>query len=302
MSAPDRENTCALVVAFRPKAGLEDALRAILEQMPRLAVVENEAGRGETDLAELSGRLGFQHLGNESNLGQAAALNQGLAWAAGQKCAYVCLFDQDSKPKTEYFRSMGALWEVLPEPRGVLGCNYEAFLQGRRKLGFTEPPAKPYFQYPAAITAGSLLPLSLVLEIGTFREGLFVDQVDHDFCLRARAAGYGVFIASEPLRVHSIGDISYHRFLGKWLETSNHSAERRYYWYRNSTIVCLERLRQEPRWCLSFFCFHFFTNLINMLLFEKNKWRKLSHILRGVWDGLRRKEGPLSRPEGNQAI
>lgn len=67
----------------------------------------------------------------------------------------------------------------------LIGGNYwnthaqRHFLHARRALLFRERKT--------LITSGMLIPLSLFGKIGMFREDYFIDSVDHEFCLRARA-------------------------------------------------------------------------------------------------------------------
>lgn len=299
MSVPSTDKVCVVVVAWRPKPEIAANLAAMLAETPHLVVVENAAeiaappgayGRpdlsGLADLQALSRELGFHLIANRANLGQAAALNQGLDWARAQGFEFACLFDQDSRPRPGYLAAMLDLWPRLPDRPAVLGCNYDALIQGQVKAGFPQPPAEPFFEHVTAITAGSFLPFAALAEVGPFRENFFIDHVDHDWCLRARALGFHVHIASARLIVHSIGAISYHRFLGKRLETSNHSALRRYYWHRNGLRLALEHWRREWRWGLMILCFFMPTGLANMLLFERRRGQKLAAVLHGLLDGL----------------
>ena len=47
------------------------------------------------------------------------------------------------------------------------------------------------------MTSGSLLDLSAYEAVGPFMDELFIDQVDNEFCLRLRAAGFSVLEAGE---------------------------------------------------------------------------------------------------------
>lgn len=288
---PDPSDIAALIVAYRPTAAITAGLAAIGAQVGRVIVVDNTPdGSSEALFADLAGQLPFERLAVGENIGQAAGLNRGFARAAELGAAFVLTLDQDSLPAPDLARRLCAIWGHLPAetPPAVLGANYQAEIQGRLKLGFPSPPGNgEFFENVTAITSGSLTPLSVFRDVGPFREEFFIDHVDHDWCLRARAKGYGVYVAAAPLLTHVVGAISYHRLLGKTLETSNHAAARRYFWHRNGAVLVCEHLRREPRWCLTLAFYHFPAALVTMSLFEKNRSAKLAAVARGLWDGLR---------------
>jgi len=49
--------------------------------------------------------------------------------------------------------------------------------------------------------------------IGVFREEFFIDRVDFEYCLRAKARGYCVIRTRKPLMSHTIGTPTAHRLL-----------------------------------------------------------------------------------------
>lgn len=292
---PQPSAVAVVIVAYRPTPAIVRCLEAACAQAGRVIVVDNTPDdSSEALFAGLATRLPFERLAVGANIGQAAGLNRGFARAAELGLPFVLTLDQDSVPRPDLLARLCAIWRQLPagRPAAVLGANYQAEIQGRTKLGFADAAGRgAFFENVTAITSGSLTPLAAFDDIGPFREEFFIDHVDHDWCLRARAKGYGIYIASEPLLTHVIGAVSYHRVLGKTLETSNHSAARRYFWHRNGAVLVREYLRREPDWCLKLALFHFPAALLTMTLFEHGKPAKLAAVARGLWDGLRRDFG-----------
>lgn len=87
------------------------------------------------------------------------------------------------------------------------------------------------------ITSGMLLNLEVFRKIGCFDEALFIDCVDHDYCIRARLAEHSIIQFSNVSTSHELGKVV-HRSSIKSLflikkEKVIHSPLRCYYMYRN---------------------------------------------------------------------
>jgi rhamnosyltransferase len=127
--------------------------------------------------------------------------------------------------------------------------------------------------------------------LGPFRDDLFIDQVDHEYCLRAHRNGYDVVQVGDAVIEHTLGDRTVHSVGGLPVVTSNHSALRRYYITRNRLMVArqypdLPTYRRLQRW-------QTFSELRNIVLFEDGRRAKLAMMARGVWDYARHRAGPL---------
>jgi rhamnosyltransferase len=91
---------------------------------------------------------------------------------------------------------------------------------------------------------------------------------------------------------HAIGVRKEHRTPLRTIETSNHSPERRYYMGRNMVLVAREYLTAEPGWVLMK-AWKLVKSVILITLFERERSLKVRSLLRGVWHGLRGREGRL---------
>ncbi len=89
----------------------------------------------------------------------------------------------------------------------------------------------------ALITSATLLNLQLFKTIGEFDEALFIDSVDHEYCVRAKLKGYSVIRFNNIYLHHVIGNVLSRAsikslFLVK-KQKEIHSPLRLYYMYRN---------------------------------------------------------------------
>lgn len=244
---PSETNICAVVVAYFPDEGFEARLQTILPQVAKLIVVDNTP-----DAISLSPGLiaawgeRLHCIANHTNRGVAAALNQGLEYALRQGYPWVLTLDQDTQCYSNMVTTLGSVYESCWPRPAVIGSNY---LDPRNHKPKVSPQGNECLEQKTVITSGSLVNAKIALLIGGFREDYFIDQVDHEFCLRLRTRGYRVVISREPAMAHSVGrpggvDVP---FLGI---LPNHPPLRKYYIARNTVVTISAYWRQEPEWCL----------------------------------------------------
>jgi len=136
------------------------------------------------------------------------------------------------------------------------------------------------------------LPLSLARKLRGFKEELFIDSVDHEFCLRARAHGCKVLITCEALMEQSIGmSLGNKGWLSKF-SSFNHSPKRKYFIARNTLSTARTYLFREPLWSLRQF-WRLAFDFASIILFEQNKIEKSRAFLVGVLHGLTGRLGPI---------
>ncbi len=175
----------------------------------------------------------------------------------------------------------------------VIGSNYLDLRNNRSKVSVGK--TDEFLEQKTVITSGSLIDIRLAIAIGGFREDYFIDQVDHEFCLRARRNGNKVVISRKVVMNHSVGNAGGVRlpFLGVM---PNHPPLRKYYIARNSTVTILSYWRNDPQWCL-----RRMTRLLLgfgfMSVMEKQRLRKIHAFMFGILDGLRKRMGPCRRKQ-----
>ncbi len=129
--------------------------------------------------------------------------------------------------------------------------------------------------------------------MGGFREDYFIDQVDHEFCLRARAHGHQVVISRKPVMAHSVGESG-----GVWMPwlgvLPNHPPVRKYYIARNTVVTVKAYWRREPQWCLRRLA-RLLLGLGGMAFLEKQGFAKVRAFAGGIADGLHGRMGPCTR-------
>ena len=223
---------------------------------------------------------------NPANIGLGAALNQACSWAMADEFEWILLLDQDSECSSDMLQRTSQTLEQIGDLRriAVFGCNYSERAERHPSHH------KRWTEEKTVITSGSLLNLAAYRQVGPFREDLFIDGVDLEYCLRARRQGLRILQGSESLIKHKLGCPSYFHVLGVRVGTTNHAPIRRYFMLRNEVTICREYWRSEPLWVLQQLLLRFKSMLL-MLLFENDRRRKLKCALVGLWDGLRGRFG-----------
>jgi rhamnosyltransferase len=301
MPAPQKHApVCAVFVTYHPDAAFPVALNKVSRQVGSVIIVDNGSTEGE--LRMLSGLVTgatIELIVNAENLGVARALNIGVQRAAALGYAQVLLMDQDSQAAPDMVASLLGIYASFPDRDrlAVIGANF--FDTSGRFPEVVNPGLfdGQWEEVESVITSGSLLPLSAHSVVGPFRDEFFIDYVDTDYCLRARAKGYRVIKSKKQLMSHALGSPTLHEWL--WLKkwTNNHSADRQYYIARNDTVMLRESGKYRAgRWALKSFSRRL-KRCKRIALYEQMKASKIVAVIQGWWDGVRGNMGPRRRQQ-----
>jgi rhamnosyltransferase len=146
-------------------------------------------------------------------------------------------------------------------------------------------------RFLVAQTSGSLMPLRVFADEGLYREDLFIDLVDYEFCLRAAAHGWRIIYCQTAVLYHEPGNVKQIRALGFFrVTTSNYSLLRKYYSMRNGIWTVTTYGRLYPGWALN----HAYTMLKNVfrtLVFEQKRGATILMWVYAVIDAFRSRLG-----------
>lgn len=247
---PEQQATvCAVVVTYNPCVKqLRTLLGALNASGHPFMVVDNHSQNVE-DFATWVGSLPacLQFKGMSSNLGQAQAINHALQHLTELGFELALLFDQDSAVDagfvTQLLQSWQAAQALAPNQVAAIGPRLVDPRNGHRmpfrlfdRLNEShETPAlkqPPLMEAAFLITSGSLLSLKAVQAVGPMRTDYFIDNVDLEWCFRARHLGYRLFGTDHVTMLHHIGEDGDSFWVRKGFVVQ-HSALRYYYSTRN---------------------------------------------------------------------
>ncbi len=275
----------SISILYNPDAGILKNLYSYKESVASMLIVDNSEIPDFAIHGILKNNFATMRIiTNHGNLGIARALNQGLEYAisAGYKCAL--LMDQDSEL---YPEAVNRLMQCLESDENI-------FIAAPRRIDVNSDGKKMdgtrYRRRLTCATSGSLVRLKHIHTVGYHDEKMFIDLVDHEYCLRAVSKGLHIVIVNDALMRHRLGMMRKKKILWVDLYPTYHSALRRYYKARNSLYVWSKYGLKYPRYVFPAIV-NFIIEYLEILLFEDEKLIKTRALLTGFWDCIRQRFG-----------
>ncbi len=283
-----------VVVVYYPTHKVVENIKTYIDSLVSLYVVENTPNIDNSKMFSFDAKIHYISLGK--NRGIATALNVGAKNAIKNKADWLLTMDQDSR---FYKNAFGKMIEFLKEfstdkndllkvgndykkTAIISPCHCTVLNSGRKLEGFSKPLT--------VMTSGNLLNLNIYREIGGFKDWMFIDCVDFDYCFECRKKGYEIVQLNWIKLKHNLGNISVHKFFNRKVYTDNHSAFRRYYIVRNRHYLFDMHSDKFYRAC-KIELYQTRYEVIRIILFEKDKIRKLVAMFKGYIDYKRGKKG-----------
>ena len=284
------EDILAVIVVYRPDVPLlERAVGAVAPQVGRLLVVVNDDGHWVCAMPPNA-----TVLRSHANIGLGAAYNLAANQAREWGATHLLLLDQDSVAAPDM---VDKLARALSSDKGAAAAGplwrdsrsgQDGFFVRLSRYGAQRVPLQSTLQDHAPvevdflISSGSLISLAAIAETGPFDEFLFIEHVDTDWSLRARARNLRLYGVPAARLDHSLGERTHATFLGR--RAFIHAPLRQYYLVRNA--VLLWRRPHAPwKWIL-----HDVRRTALLmsyyLIFHTPRLERLKCMIRGVRDGL----------------
>ena len=293
----------AVVVTYFPTDGQLANLHALSRMCPRLCVVDNTPQPGDWHGKVAEEGVTVLHNGNRGGI--AGAFNCGIAALEAQGAELFFLLDQDSVLPPGYFEAMCEAAEKaqgMAEGEGkddaafligplVHDTNLDALipqfgLQGKRVYQFDlrKPSTEPLARCAFMISSGSLISRGAWARLGRFDERYVIDHVDTDYCMRALRSEVPLYLNTQVVLHHRIGELEAKSLFGWKIYVINYPAVRRYYITRNALDLSLAHMRAFP--AILFINVYTLKQILPMLIFERDRLRKSVALLVGCFDGL----------------
>lgn len=299
-----RPRICAVIVTFHPDPLVGDRLQAISCECDQVIVVDN--GSSSESLKAIQDAIPqVDLLPQPANIGLAEALNLGLRRALASGFHWAITFDQDSTPAAGLAEALWATHMKFPSTAIVAPRIAEATTAPGDYRWVCKSKKWPIFfervrcqdhdlsDVTNVITSGSLMDLTVWSNLGGFESKFFIDYIDVEYCLRVARAGRSIAVSSRATMNHQLGsrrrvDLFRHDF-----RPTFHQPFRHYYIARNRVLVWRRYGISEPHWALFDLCYAAY-NMVRVIIFENNRWKKVKAFALGLFDGLRDKYGPLA--------
>jgi rhamnosyltransferase len=231
----------AVIVAYRPDLPVLTAvLNAAAAQTGDVLIVANDGAPWSCPLPA-NATLSKQ----EKNLGLGAAYNFAAKWAQQNGATHLLLLDQDSVAAPGMVEALRRAFKQ-PGPVAAAGpfwrdsrTGEDGFFVCRARWGTHryKPATGEIAAVDFLISSGSLISLDALTDIGPFDEKLFIEHVDTDWTLRARAKGYRLYGVAEARLDHAFGEATLTASPFGRRRFFLYPPERNYYLLRNSIAL-----------------------------------------------------------------
>lgn len=263
----------AVVVFYYPSDDNIKHIKKYLEEVDQVYVIDNS----DDDVIRIQSDDKLKYIKYGENKGIAKALNEGAKLAIEDKFKWLLTLDQDSKITSKNISELKSFIKNTKEKNIGLVAPYQDI-----GLPFTKSD-KEYEEYIELMTSGSVLNLDAYKKIGGFKDWLFIDCVDTDYCLNLHKNKYQVLRLNNVIMKHNLGNLKLHKFLGKTYDCFNHNPIRRYYIVRNNLYI-----NEMYHDLCPDYCDHLIRaqkgQVKRIIAFEKDKFKKLKMMYKGYRD------------------
>jgi len=273
-----------VVVLYNPDESIIKNINSYINDIEKLYLVDNSENKNHdliNKIMSISDKCIY--VDNNGNQGIAHALNVGARLAIENGADWLLTMDQDTS------FSENDLIKIQEELLAVDITN-TAIVSPSHYLG---DDIKPFYN-EIVMTSGNLINLHLFGKIGEFDENLFIDSVDTEYCLRIYSMRYKIKRIPSVILNHNLGDIKEYKILGVKFKPTNHNPIRRYYITRNRFYVWDKYNTLYPSF-IKWEKMATVKELIKVILFEKDKLKKIQFSLNGYIDYKKNKSGKYER-------
>lgn len=295
----------AVVVTYQSEGDCSELVGELGRQCEGLIVVDNGSeAKIAARLATVCSGAGpsVHFVGLPENIGIAAAQNWGISVARSLSATHVLLSDDDSLPPSHMLPRLLEALEAIPDA-GAVGPLPQEDRPGGDQLAYIDRGWSPKratreelshgpVEVAFLIASGCLIPLTTLDVVGGMNEAMFIDHVDLEWGMRARAAGYRLYCVPDVVLKHSLGDESI-QLPGREQPVHVHSPIRNYYILRN-TVALIRRDVMPWRWRVRYAYWAMKYVAFNALLVDRLPERRRM-LARGLHDGLTGRAGRLGQ-------
>lgn len=282
----------ATVILYNPVDDTYDNICSYAYNVEYLIVVDNSITHNKQLISRLENNFSnLIYINNNTNLGIATALNIGCKKAIECGSDWILTMDQDSKILN--FSSYLQCLEKIGNSDNV------AILAANTMWNATTEMIKEdmctFKEKFLVITSANLLNLSLFNTIGGFEEKLFIDMVDHDYCIRAQKSNFKILWFENIIVNHSLGNLFQRKnFITRKIRNKiEHNPQRVYYITRNYLYTWQQYGKIFPQEfsLLKILNILFIHEITKIILYEDKKIKKIQAKFLGLFHFLKDKYG-----------
>ena len=194
---------CAVVILYHPDTEVYDNIASYANGVDKVYIVDNsEEVSFDMELLASNVQSSIRLLASGSNLGVATGLDMALHQAESDGYKWLLTMDQDGSFEASEFEK---ILHCMDD-----GNNDNILLKASRhnsRNRVKNSKSCHLEKVKITMTSGNLVHVSNAMKIGGYSRKLFIDEVDHEFCLRGQSLGYGVYEFSSIYVNHTLGTL-----------------------------------------------------------------------------------------------
>lgn len=245
-----------------------------IEDIDILYVIDNTEGKSNEERIPKNSKI--KYIFNNENVGVSKALNLAAEMAINEGYKWLLTMDQDTTFRPGVIKKMKEV--ILSNDVSKVGI-----VTPWHKTKLIDKKPETEFDNPNDVmTSGNMVNLDIYQKIGGFKDWMFIDGIDIEYCLNLHSNGYDILRINSIEIDHNLGDLFYKKIGNRLFLCTNHAAIRRYYIMRNYHYICDMYKDYNPKYCYSLISQRH--NMIGVILFEKGKYKKIRNYIRGLKD------------------
>ncbi len=277
----------AVIITYNVENDFKKRINKLKGKVDEIIVVDNGSkDKTISMLKELERETTIIYL--EENKGIAYALNKGINYSIKKGYNWILTLDHDSIITDDMIKNMLNCYESFDEDfkekvAMLVPIHVEEKEYKSNASSITQVSSVSYMEVLTEITSGALTKAEIYKNIGMYDERLFIDLVDHDYCLYLNKKGFKIIQVKSAILIHNLGESVKKSLLGLKMTPTNHSPLRRYYMSRNRHYIWDKYKNDFPKWVLKDKR-RFITENLKIILFEDSKIEKFKYIKSGIKD------------------
>lgn len=228
---------CAIVVLYNPDDIVIGNIQSYAKDIDWVYLYDNSEKINASVIDKLKMLPNIEYIKKEENFGLPIAFNEIAEMARVQGYEWMITFDQDSIADTGM---VGAMREYVNSRL----CNERIAIVAPvvNEIDTKKDVQEVYCTYfDKVIQSGAMHNLEVMDSIGNYDEGMFIDEVDNEYCARCVVNGYKIVKINNALLMHNQQDVKVEKKFveGTTVFINKFSTARYYYRYRNA-LYCYD--------------------------------------------------------------
>ena len=275
-------NIAALIITYNTVNEFSKNVLSLKKHVGEVIVVDN--GSNKETLSMLRGlKEEITLIELNENKGIAYALNRGIEYAVNNDFQWVLTLDHDSTVSDSMISNMLSVYNSIDESEKEKIVMLTPKHVEEKQMDVVSKSQENKWEYVLTeITSGALTKADFYKN-ELYDEKLFIDLVDHDYCLRINSMGYKIIRVNSAILIHNLGESIQKKILGITITPTNHSALRRYYMSRNRKYIWNKYRGTFKEWVIKD-KIRFLNEIVKIIAFEDEKLNKLKMIKLGLND------------------